>query len=403
MIKNKINFFSKLNLFFKRHKVLNVLKYLYFYFDRFICIFIKKNSEIYQKKQVLILARLALGDAINFLSVCDIYRKLYSKNKYEITLLTTPGLEALFKKETKFDYVYSKDFESIIVNLKKRIDLFKFVNSKHYDILIDIMGPMGCSPNLYISAASKADEKVTLSNKAFSLVPNSLIKKTYTTIYEVNNKRLANIDYFNKLVNLLNGNNGKYEIKFHKFKNQKINIDLPKNYYIVFPSASSDVKKWPLERYAKIIKRIYKKTKLPVLFCGTKIDLKDIKTLISHIDVPYINIVGKTNIFEYIEVIKKAKFIVTNDTSSYHIGINEEIPTAIITGGYTYYGFVKYDFYNNKYGKPYIIVSKKDCFECHSNCPYIGNKNIWPCLDEITVEYAWKIINKMIDDVGDYE
>ena len=50
------------------------------------------------------------------------------------------------------------------------------------------------------------------------------------------------------------------------------------------------------------------------------------------------------------------------------------------------------------YKKPYIVVSKRECFDCHNNCPYIGNKTVWPCLEDITVDYAWKIIEKMVED-----
>lgn len=397
-MKNSFEFFSKLQLFVSKHKFLNIIKYLYYFNDRIICLFIKKNKQVYKKKQVLILANLGLGDAMNFLSVSDSYRKLYPKSKYEITFVTSLGLKELFENESNFDYVYSKNFNEITVSLKKRIKFFKFINKKNYDLLIDIMGPTGCSPSFYLIRASRAKEKITLLNKANSFCPKFMVKRCFTKIYEIDDDKIANVDYYNKLYNLIKGNTGKYDITYHKTKKYNIHFKIPKNYYIVFPSASADVKKWPLERYSAIIKKIYNKTKLPILFCGTNIDSENVNELINLIgDIPYYNFVGDTSVLEFIELIKRAKFILTNDTSAYHIAISEEVPTAIITGGYTYYGFVLYEFYNNKYKEPYIIVDKRNCFNCKSHCQYIGKKNIWPCLDAINVEYAWNIIDKMID------
>ena len=61
-------------------KLINVFKYLMYLLDRIICLFSKgpkKNTS--SKKQVLILANLGLGDAMNFLSVAEKYRKAYPK------------------------------------------------------------------------------------------------------------------------------------------------------------------------------------------------------------------------------------------------------------------------------------------------------------------------------------
>ena len=117
------------------------------------------------------------------------------------------------------------------------------------------------------------------------------------------------------------------------------------------------------------------------------------------IDVPYYDIVGKTNLLDFIEVIKRSKFVITNDTSTYHIAVTNQIPVAIITGGYTYDRYVTYNFEGSKnYRRPYIIVKRMKCFNCDNNCKKLRrNSNTWPCLDAITVDDAWKIIKEMIN------
>ena len=38
------------------------------------------------------------------------------------------------------------------------------------------------------------------------------------------------------------------------------------------------------------------------------------------------------------------------------------------------------------------------CFNCNNNCKKIKtNDKTWPCLNSITIDYAWNIIEKMIE------
>ena len=382
-------------------KLINLFKYLVYFLDRILCIFIKKpKKDLNAKKQVLILANLGLGDAMNFLSVAEKYRKAYPKDKYEITLYVSNHLDELMKKETDFDNVELVPFNQIVTDIKKRINLIKKIRKTYYTAVIDIMGVTGCTPSMYLMASAVAEEKISIINKAYSICPKFFYKRIYTKLIEINNKKITNIEYYHYLANEL-FNIKDDTIKFHKIKEIDLKIDLPKEYYIVYPSASLDKKKWEYEKYAELIEKIYVKTKLPVVFCGTNSDIKDVEEVTKNIKTAkYINILGKTSVLEFIEVIRRAKFVITNDTGAYHIALGLEVPVSIITGGYTYDRFVTYNFKNKKNKKPYIITNKRECFNCNSNCKYLEKgQEKWPCLQAVTVDYAWKIVEKMIDDI----
>ena len=111
----------------KKLKLINLAKYLMYYFDRTICLFnkSKKQNDVNNKKKVLILANLGLGDAMNFLSVADKYRKAYPKEEFEITLWVANHLDELMKMETEFDKVELVPFNQITTDIKKRIALIK--------------------------------------------------------------------------------------------------------------------------------------------------------------------------------------------------------------------------------------------------------------------------------------
>lgn len=382
-------------------KIINIFKYLMYILDRIICLFIKKpKKDINSKKQVLILANLGLGDAMNFLSVSEKYRKAYPKEDYEITIYVSNHLDELIKRETEFENVELVPFNQITTKLKERINLIKRIRQKYYDLVIDIMGATGCTPSVYLMASAVAEEKISIINRAYSICPDFFTKRIYTKLVKINDKKITNLEYYHYLANeILQIKDG--EIKFHKIKPIELKLKLPEEYYIVFPSASLNIKKWEYEKFGQLIDKIYEKTKLPVVFCGTKTDEKDVEEVVKNIkQAKYIKVLGKSSVVEFIEIIRRAKFVITNDTGAYHIALNLEVPVSIITGGYTYDGFVAYNFKGNKYRKPYIITDKRECFNCNSNCKYLKEgQEKWPCLQSVTIDYAWDIVQKMIEDI----
>lgn len=381
-------------------KLMNIAKMFWFYLDCILLIFIKKSKIKSNKKQVLLLCSFGVGDGILFISTIDKYRKLYPKKDYEITVLCTSKTKMLFETETDFDYVIELNIDEAVSSVKKRYALYKKINEKHYDILIDTLGPSAIM-GVYTSHASYASRKIVLVNETDIACPKRMLKKSYNEIHYIKNINSNTVSYFNELVNQLLGINNKI-IKFHQTKNCELPFSLPEKYFIVFPSASTNTRKWEPEKFAEIINRIYKKINIPVVFTGTKSDAIAIDNVINSLDkkVEYYNITEKTSLMEFIELIKKSSFVITNDTGAYHIAISENIPVTVIAGGYTFNKYIKYDnTFEKGYRKPYIVSFNWKCFNCKCVCDKMKmDDKIFPCLENIDVEKAWKVINEMIDN-----
>lgn len=397
------NFSLKLYNLCQRFPLLRYLKVLLYFVDYLLLIFIKKPkyNKKKKKKEVFVIYNYAFGDGVIWLCSARQLRKLYPKDKYNITLICQKGIHSLYENEDIFDKVIPFNLTKATFNLKTRFKLFKLLREKYYDIVLDPIGVAECTTNVFMCRALVSKEKITILDKTLDkyLCPKWIYEKIYTNIIEINKSNLSLLEYYAEFIRGLGLKN--FEVKFNKIKIKNFKIKLPNKYFIVFPSASTLLKRWPVEKYAEIIRRVYKKTKLPILFCGTNSDINSINELKSLVkDIPQYDIVNKTTLLEFIEVVKRAKFVITNDTSTYHIAVTNEVPVTIITGGYTYNRYVKYEFKNmDKYLKPYIVTSNLKCFNCDNNCILLkSNSKLWPCLEMITVEDAWKVINKMIED-----
>lgn len=396
------SFSLKLYALCQRLPFLRYLKVILYFTDFFLLIFIKKPKyKSGEKKKVFVMFNYAFGDGVIWLNSAKELRNIYPKDKYEITLICQKGIHTLYENEKIFDEVLPYNLTKSTFNIKTRFNLFKILRKEYYDIVLDPIGVYECTTNVFMSRALCSKKKVTLLDVTLKsrMCPLWMSNRIYDEIVKITKPHLSLIDYYYELIRYLG--NSKIETKYYPLSDVKLSIKLPKKFVIFFPSASTQLKRWPIERYAEIAHRFYSKTKLPIVLCGTKDDLNSLNEFKDKIkDIPSVDIIGKTTLLEFIQVVKKASYVITNDTSTYHIAVINQIPVAIITGGYTYDRYVTYKFKNsNKYKKPYVIVNKMDCFNCDNKCKKLKSKDAtWPCLNAVTTEYAWKIIDKMIEE-----
>ena len=393
------NFFIIINNILQKNTLIRKIKQIMYFIDWVLLFFIKKpRKKESSKKKVLIIYNLALGDTVVFSCALKNIRKMYPKEEYEVIIACQKGLNKIYEKLELFDKVIPLDFMKAAVNLKERYLLFKKLREEYYDIIIDPIGPEECTTNVLITRGVVGKEKISVINIDRKIYcPKFMYKKIYDKIIEIHNEKITLIEHYYEFFNKLTNN--KFNISFIDLPSKEVEMDIPKEYFIIYPSASSKLKKWPIDRFAKIAQKIVDKTGLPLILCGTKVDKEDndkLKQLVPGIEI--LDFTDKTQILEFIGIIKNAKFVITNDTGIYHISVISQVPVTIVAGGYTYNRYMKYEFENN-YKKPYVVIEKQECFNCENRCKYTKEMNaIWPCLDKITVDQAWKVIENMIDN-----
>ncbi len=387
---------SNKNIFLRR------LKAIMYYVDSIILFFIKK--PVYRqekKKKVLVIYNLVFGDGVIWRCSAIHLRKIYPKSNYEITLICQKGIDKLYEKDDTYDKIIPIDFNKATVNLKERIKNFKTIRNKYYDIVLDPVGIFEMTTNILYMKAAMGKEKIGLRDINVELhCSMKKINKIYNKIIQITEPNLSLIEYYNSFINGLTDKKVNIIPSLEKLKTTPTKLKLPKEYFIVFPCASTSLKRWPIDRYVEIAHKIYEKTKFKLVLVGTDADKEAIDEFKSKLDIPYEDFVCKTSLNDYIDVIKNAKLVVTNDTSAYHIAVIEEVPVAIISGAYTYERYVLYHFKgSDKYRKPCIVAKNKKCKNCNNRCKFLQkNDKIWPCLNEITVDYAWQKIEHLIEE-----
>lgn len=395
--------FLKVNEFIWKNSYVQRFRNIFYIVDFFVLLFCKRNKEVQQtakKKKVLIVYNMALGDGIIFSGVSDHIRKIWSKDKYEVTLTCQSAFASLYKADNTFDHVMPLDFAGSILNLKKRCKLYRKLREHSYDIIVDPVGCDDCTTNVFVTRAAIGTKKIGVMDKTRAIheMPGWMRKKIYSQVIELNIPHMHLLEQYAAFWESLSGE--KCELKLAQLPKVELKMDLPKKFFIVFPVASVDVKKWKPGNYAVIAKKIHDKTKLPLLVCGTEHDRPSINEFLAELtEVPVIDTVGKTNIIEYTELIGRACLILTNDTSAYHIAVARQVPTVMLCGGYVYDKYANYPCKKLNCQEPILVTERMECYNCGNHCKYQGF-SVYPCIEKITVENVWNCTEQLIERIG---
>ncbi len=100
----------------------------------------------------------------------------------------------------------------------------------------------------------------------------------------------------------------------------------------VHPGSVWATKRWPLERYAELTRRLSRELGARVLLVGSGGDQKLTAELAERSQVPAIDWAGKTSLEELIELMGRLRLFITNDSGPMHIATARGVPTLGIFG-----------------------------------------------------------------------
>ncbi|MFN4319967.1 MAG: glycosyltransferase family 9 protein [Aquificaceae bacterium] len=142
---------------------------------------------------------------------------------------------------------------------------------------------------------------------------------------------------------------------------------LPKEFVVISPFSNFPLKEWSLKNWLELAKRI----KVPVVVVGKERGE-------AFKDSPVINLVGKTNLREFMAVISLSKAVISCDSSAVHIANAFDVPAiSIYTATSPDYGFYPL--------KGYYLKPDLWCSPCSPN-PKRCKTGTQACLGKVRVE-----------------
>ena len=96
-------------------------------------------------------------------------------------------------------------------------------------------------------------------------------------------------------------------------------FDLPNVYYVVFIGASDYRRRWPINNYIELCKKLEKVYDGTPVFCGSIDDANKISQTYLNELKNSINIIGKTSMAQLVNIISKADYLISNESCAPHI------------------------------------------------------------------------------------
>ncbi len=392
-------------------KIIIRLAPLFWVVDLMVLRFGNRKRKEQTKSDTIVFVRLdAIGDFFMWLDAAKQYRRIFRGKR--IILICNSVYQDIAEASGYFDEVFAVDCKKLLFpsSYRYRLSLRKKLSVLQAETAVQTSYSRRIYAD-YIIAAIPAQRKYTMRDVEFDHTPKRIGKfteKIYTDVITSASEMLMEIQKNAELARQVTGVD--FESAIPEFPKQMLrsNLEFTEPYFVVFPGGSFAYKMWQTERFAKAAEAIHRETGWIPAVCGSPSE----KPLAESFKKNYhggkvIDLTGETTLLESIEVIRKAQYLIGNDTSGIHIAAAVGTPSFCIFGGWHFGRFLPYDVdHPDERRMPEIYYHQMDCFHCkikdrtkacQDNVKKAGH---FTCIDSITADEAASAMLRHIGRLG---
>jgi len=334
-------------------------------------------------KKILVIKPSSLGDVVHSLPFLNVLKDKFQKS--EIHWVIAKGLEGLLEGHPMISklWVVNKDEWKRIRYVKNTVSelgvLFKALKKEKFDLVIDLQGLLRSG---ILTAATGAPVRVGFIEAR----EGSSIFYTHRVVgidsQRKGGKDIHAVNRYLKIAKFLGCDTSEVQFPFPLSFDLQLttgNLQLPDDYAVLVPGARWRTKKWPPERFGELASKLSMK----FVVVGGKSDMDISDRVVNSSKGNAVSMAGKTNIKELIEIMRRAKFVVSNDSGPMHIAAAVGVPVFAIFGPTN-------PLRTGPYGRGHIIIKKGlECSPCYKkSCRTVQ------CMDMIGVKEVVDIVRQ---------
>jgi ADP-heptose:LPS heptosyltransferase len=349
-----------------------------------------------KNKSIAIIRVDAIGDFVIWLDSAKEYRRLYPGKK--IVLIANSAWANWASNFPFWDEVLHLNLNEFRRNLKYRIKMLRLIRNAGFEIVIQPTYSRTFHGDSLVRASAaihRIGSNGDISN--IDVGVKAVCDRWYSSLITASNYQLMELDRNAEFIRNLSGQN--FNAAVSQLPKSAVNTNLSfssKNYIVLFPGASWSGKRWPLEKFRELANMLYDEHRMSFILCGGPDDINLCKKLGAELDVPFMNLAGKTSLDQLSGVISQSRLLISNDTSAVHIAAAVGRPSICILGGGHHGRFLPYSV-DLQGVKPVVIDYKMSCFNCNWNCSQPHDiLGPMPCIQNISVEKVAALANKIL-------
>ncbi|MDI6889920.1 MAG: lipopolysaccharide heptosyltransferase I [Thermodesulfovibrionales bacterium] len=329
-------------------------------------------------KKILIVKPSSLGDVVHSLPFLNAVKERFPKA--EIHWVVAKGLEGLLTGHPMIHKVWliNKDMwkktTHIPHSFKELHTLFRKLRKEHFDIVVDLQGLLRSGIiTMMTGAPLRVGFKEAREGSRF-----------FYTHKVKGGRDIHAVDRYLKIAHSLGCNITDVCFPFPLSSNSSLithHSSLARDYAVMVPGARWKTKRWPPEKFGELSSLLPLRTTI----VGSKGDMSTANEIITLSNGKSISLAGKTDLKELIEVIRSARFVVSNDSGPMHIAAALGIPVFAIFGPTD-------PMRTGPYGKGHIIIREDlTCSPCfRKKC------NDLKCMKSLSAEKVYGVIKSRL-------
>ena len=337
----------------------------------------------------LVIVRMdGIGDFVLWLDAFKALRKHYADRR--ITLICNRAWHDLAKQVSGFDEIIAVDARRLRVDLVYRYRTFGELARRRFVTVINpLYSRQGFSDAEALVRVLKAEEKIGSSGDPSIGWRSRLGSYWFDRLVPASDQPLMELvrnAEFLRGLGLSDFRSGLPELTM-KFPPDP-DPELPlKDYYVLFPGGSDNIRIWPAASFAEVGRRLHEQTGMVGVVCGGTADREAAAEIISQSGVPMLDRSGRTSLPELAALIGRSRLVVSNETGAVHIATALSVPNICILGGGHFGRFMPYVLERVCEGPGSIpVLHAMDCYGCNWHCPFPhGPGKPAPCVENISV------------------
>ncbi len=325
-------------------------------------------------RNILIVKPSSMGDVVHSLPFLNSVKSCFPEA--EIHWVIAKGFEGLLEGHPMIDrlIVINKDtwkqLSKAGETLKEVGRLFKKLRKENYDLVIDLQGllrsgliTMATGSHVRVGFAGAREGGRLFYNRKIETGKDMHAVDRYMRVAEALGCDTENIFFPFPLI--------KHDLRENR------NIKDSEEYIVIVPGARWESKRWPAENFGEIASRLSLKSfviggKSDISLAGKVVDLSGGKA---------VSLAGGTSLVELVEIMRGARFVISNDSGPMHIAAGFKVPVAAVFGPTS-------PLRTGPYGDNHIILrSDAQCSPCFKK--HCGGMK---CMNDVTVDIAYKKI-----------
>ncbi|MFZ2198695.1 MAG: lipopolysaccharide heptosyltransferase I [Thermodesulfovibrionales bacterium] len=332
-------------------------------------------KRIKKCKKILIVKPSSLGDVVHSLPFLNAVKSCFPKA--EIHWVIARGLEGLLECHPMVDrlIIINKDMWKKLSRtadtLKEVRHLLKDIRNEQYDLAVDLQGLLRSG---VITMATRAPVRTGFSEarEGSSLFYNLKVK---------GGKDVHAVERYMKIAGALGCDEKNILFPFSLCNCELENIETlrreMKDYAVIVPGARWDTKIWAAENFGRVASLLPLKS----IVVGSRGDMGKAEKVVQSSGGKAVSMAGRTSLKELIELMRNARFVISNDSGPMHIAAGFNVPVFAIFGPTS-------PARTGPYGKGHTIIkSDLKCAPCFKKqCSDLR------CMKGITVELVYERI-----------